>query len=148
MTTRLLSQLVPTPGPSSGPAEEAGPAGETGPAAAGWPRLVRTLGARVQADELFERICRDVVEEFGFSRALIATVDERHHRLLARAGYDPQMPTQIYMALFRLFRVPLTPEPDGRLLVAAWCAVHRSRHTFPTRASTPSGRTRPRSGRT
>jgi PAS domain S-box-containing protein len=117
--------MVPSPTPSSGPA------GESGAVAAGWPRLVRTLGARVQADELFERICRDVVEEFGFSRALIATVDERHHRLVARAGYDPQLPTRMYMALFRLFRVPLTPESDGRLLVAAWSAVHRQQAYVP-----------------
>jgi signal transduction histidine kinase len=89
----------------------------------GWPRLVRTLGTAADTDELFQQVCEAVVEGFGFSRALIATVNAKRHSLVARAGYDPNLSTQLYMALFRLFQIPLSPEPDGRLLVAAWCVA-------------------------
>jgi PAS domain S-box-containing protein len=91
----------------------------------GWSRLARTLSqGGVDGDRLFEAICRDVVDGFGFARSILATVDQRHRRLVARAGYDPNLRTQAYLALLRLFQIPLSPRPDGRLLIAAWCAEH------------------------
>ena len=105
----------------------------------GWPQLVRTLTGQLQSDKLFEQICRDVVTGFGFSRSILATVDERNHRLVARAGCDPSLRTQAYMALVRLFQVPLAPRPDGRYLLAAWC-VHRQEQVYVPDASTPSFR--------
>ena len=91
----------------------------------GWPRLARTITTEVDAGQLAKRVCQVVAEEFGFSRALLATVDEKHDCIVGRAGYDPSLPASMYMALLRLYRVPLAPRPDGRFLIAAWCVKHR-----------------------
>lgn len=98
---------------------------------AGWGRLVHTLGRGLSPDQLFEQVCRDVVVGFGFSRSIIATVDRRNHRLVARAGYDPNLRSQAYMALVRLFQIPLAPRPDGRLLLAAWCVERKEQAYVP-----------------
>ncbi len=64
-----------------------------------------------------------VVERFGFSRALIATLDRKRSRLITRAGYDPSIGAPVARALTRLFTIPLEPRRDGKLLAAAWCVL-------------------------
>jgi signal transduction histidine kinase len=98
---------------------------------AAWGRFVHTLTRELPPDELFEQISRDLVAEFGFARSIIATVDRRNHRLVARAGYDPNIRTRAYLALVRLFQIPLAPRPDGRLLLAAWCVQNREQAYVP-----------------
>jgi signal transduction histidine kinase len=97
----------------------------------GWPHLVRTLGSDVDFTQLCRIVCRSIVDGFGFSRALIATVDEQNCRLVGRAGYAPHIPQRVYMALLRLYHVPLAPEPDGRLVVAAWCVARQQQAYVP-----------------
>lgn len=104
----------------------------------GWERLLHTLRRELRPDQLFEQLCRDIVD-FGFSRSIIATVDRRNHRLVARAGYDPNLRTQAYLALVRLFQIPLAPRPDGRLLLAAW-SVERKEQAYVPDASVDSFR--------
>jgi two-component system phosphate regulon sensor histidine kinase PhoR len=88
---------------------------------AGWSRLIHTLTATGDPHSLFHRICRDVAEGFGFSRALFASVDHRRAVLAARGGYDPAVSPRVSSALLMLYRVPLDPDPEGKYVAAAWC---------------------------
>jgi signal transduction histidine kinase len=92
---------------------------------AGWSRLIHTLTASGDPQPLFNRICRDVVEGFGFSRALVVTVDPHRALLAARGGYDPAVSPRVSSALLRLYRVPLNPDPEGKYVAAAWCVNQR-----------------------
>lgn len=94
-----------------------------GPSAGSWERLTAVLTQEGNRERLCEEVCRVVVEELGFSRALIATLDRKRERLVTRAGYDPSIGVHVARALRRLFTIPLGPQPDGRLLAAAWCVL-------------------------
>lgn len=91
----------------------------------GWSRLIHTLAVAGDPRALFNQICRDVAEGFGFSRALFASVDPRRSVLAARAGYDPAVTPRVSSALLMLYRVPLDPDPEGKYLAAAWCVNKR-----------------------
>ncbi|HEV8600195.1 MAG TPA: GAF domain-containing protein [Gemmatimonadales bacterium] len=92
---------------------------------AGWSRLIHTLTAAGDPHSLFNRICRDVAEGFGFSRALFASVDPRRAVLAARGGYDPAVSPHVSSALLMLYRVPLDPDAEGKYVAAAWCVNKR-----------------------
>jgi len=96
---------------------------ETGHAA--WARLIGTLTVEGDPESLFSRICHDVAEGFGFSRALLATVDPQRSLLAARGGHDPAISPRVYSALLSLYRVPLEPDPEGKYLIAPWCVAQR-----------------------
>lgn len=104
---------------SDGPNDEPRPA---------WEALAAVLTAEAgptgrNRERLCEAVCRVVVERFGFSRALIATLDRKRDRLITRAGYDPSIGAHVARALTRLFTIPLEPRRDGKLLAAAWCVL-------------------------
>lgn len=90
----------------------------------GWSRLIHTLSSG-DPHSLFNRICQDVAEGFGFSRALFASVDPRRAVLAARGGYDPAVGPRVSSALLMLYRVPLDPDPEGKYVAAAWCVNKR-----------------------
>jgi len=92
---------------------------------AGWSRLIRTLTVAGDPHSLFNRICCDVAEGFGFSRALFASVDPRRAVLAARGGYDAAVSPRVSSALLMLYRVPLDPDPEGKYVAAAWCVNQR-----------------------
>jgi signal transduction histidine kinase len=92
---------------------------------AGWSRLIHTLTAAGDPHSLFYRICRDVAEGFGFSRALFASVDTRRALLAARGGFDPAVTPRVSSALLMLYRVPLDPDLEGKYVAAAWCVNKR-----------------------
>jgi two-component system, OmpR family, phosphate regulon sensor histidine kinase PhoR len=92
---------------------------------AGWSRLIHTLTAASDPHSLFYRICRDVAEGFGFSRALFASVDARRAVLAARGGFDPAVTPRVSSALLMLYRIPLNPDQEGKYLAAAWCVNKR-----------------------
>lgn len=94
-------------------------------AQAGWSRLIHTLAMAGDPHSLFNRICCDVAEGFGFSRALFASVDPRRSVLAARGGYDPAVTPRVSSALLMLYRVPLDPDPEGKYVAAAWCVNKR-----------------------
>lgn len=111
---------------SEAPEERSSAPGDDGaapPSDAGWERLADVLRQEQSREHLCEGVCRVLVEEFGFTRALIATLDREKERLVTRAGYDPVIGIHVARALRRLFTIPLAPESDGRLRASAWCVL-------------------------
>jgi signal transduction histidine kinase len=98
---------------------------------AGWTRLIRTLTTAGDPLSLFNRISCDVAEGFGFSRALLATVEAGRAVLAARGGYDPAVSPRVSSALLMLYRVPLDPDREGKYVVAAWCVNQREQVWIP-----------------
>lgn len=97
----------------------------------GWERLGRILSDTVDLDELFRSVCREVAEGFGFSRALLATVEPGTGQLVARAGYEAGIAAVVYAALRRLYRVPLHADESGRVSAAAWCVLRQEQVYVP-----------------
>lgn len=121
-------------GPQSGLRTAPSPGGEAGARSSvsgvtpprqdrAWNRLAEVLGRGRSREQTCEAVCRVVVEEFGFTRALIATLDGPGGRLVTRASHDPGISAHVMRALRRLFTIPLAPQPDGRHRVAAWCVL-------------------------
>lgn len=97
----------------------------------GWSRLAATLTAPAETDELCRRVCKDVVEAFGFGRALLATLNRTGDRLVARGGHDPDIGDSVYTALRLLYRIPLEPDETGRVPPAAWSFLNREQVHVP-----------------
>lgn len=97
----------------------------------GWSRLAATLTAQAGTDELCRRVCKDVVEAFGFGRALLATLNRTGDQLVARGGHDPDIGSSVYTALRLLYRIPLEPDETGRVPPAAWSFLHREQVHVP-----------------
>lgn len=119
-----MSRRAPQVGaPAARPGHSPSDRPDAVPSASSWERLTALLAREGNRERLCEEVCRVVVEELGFSRALIATLDRKRERLVTRAGYDPSIGVHVARALRRLFTIPLAPLPDGRVLVAAWCVL-------------------------
>lgn len=110
---------------------DGGPGGErTDPArptasgvAAAWSGFVAALLAAPDVERICAETARRLVDDFGFSRSLVATVDPDRRRLLGRAGYDPSLPDGVIRAMVGLVKIPLDPRDDGRREAAAWSVL-------------------------
>lgn len=100
-----------------------GPEAVDAPAPDAWGKLAAVLLEEGDREELCQGVCRKLVEDFGFSRALVATVDPDRGELVGRAGYDPSLIQPVARALVSLFTLSLTPREDGKLSVSVWCAL-------------------------
>ncbi len=88
-----------------------------------WQHLVKGIARQPSLDLQCRFICRELAESFGFTRAMIATVDSDRRQLVTLAAHDPTITKPLYTVLSKLFSTSLEPDPDGRLNTSAWCVV-------------------------
>lgn len=88
-----------------------------------WRHVLPSLISAGDPGELLERGCRHLVEDFGLSRCIAATISDDGSELVGRAAYDPTDILPVTRALTSLYTTPLEARKDGKWEASAWCVV-------------------------